>query len=49
MSGEIAALGTALCWTVTVISFELAGKRVGALSVNIIRLFGGYCSSPSTA
>lgn len=41
MSGEIAALGTALCWTVTVISFELAGKRVGALSVNIIRLFGG--------
>ncbi len=41
MTGEIAALGTALCWTVTVMSFEAAGKRVGALPVNIIRLFGG--------
>ena len=39
MTGELAALGTALCWTITVISFEAAGKRVGALSVNIIRLF----------
>ena len=41
MTGELAALGTALCWTITVISFEAAGKRVGALSVNIIRLFLG--------
>jgi len=41
LTGEIAALGTALCWTVTVMSFEAAGKRVGALPVNIIRLFGG--------
>ena len=41
MTGELAALGTALCWTITVISFEAAGKRVGALSVNIIRLFAG--------
>jgi drug/metabolite transporter (DMT)-like permease len=41
MTGELAALGTALCWTVTVMSFEAAGKRVGSLPVNIIRLFGG--------
>ncbi len=41
MTGELAALGTALSWTVTVMSFEAAGKKVGALSVNILRLFGG--------
>lgn len=41
MTGELAALGTALCWTITVISFEAAGKRVGAFAVNIIRLFIG--------
>lgn len=37
-TGEIAALGTALCWTVTVMSFEAAGRRIGALPVNFIRL-----------
>lgn len=36
--GELAALGTALCWTVTALSFERAGKRVGSLQVNLIRL-----------
>ncbi len=36
--GEIAALGTALCWTVSALSFEAAGRRVGSLQVNIIRL-----------
>jgi drug/metabolite transporter (DMT)-like permease len=36
--GEIAALGTAFCWTVTSMSFEAAGKRVGSLAVNLIRL-----------
>lgn len=36
--GEIAALITALCWTITAISFESAGKRIGSLSVNFIRL-----------
>lgn len=39
--GEIAALATAVCWTVTVMSFEAAGKRIGSLSVNIIRLVMG--------
>lgn len=36
--GEIAAFATACCWVVTGISFELAGKRVGSLAVNLIRL-----------
>ena len=36
--GEIAALATALCWTITALSFESAGRRVGSLTVNITRL-----------
>ena len=36
--GELAALGTAFCWTITALSFESAGRRVGSLSVNLIRL-----------
>lgn len=36
--GEIAALITAVCWTVSPVAFESAGKRVGSLSVNYIRL-----------
>lgn len=36
--GEIAALATALCWTITAVSFEAAGKKVGSISVNLIRL-----------
>jgi len=36
--GEIFALLTALCWTVTALSFESATKKVGSLVVNIIRL-----------
>ncbi len=39
--GEIAALITAACWTVTAMAFESAGKRVGALSLNLIRLVMG--------
>jgi drug/metabolite transporter (DMT)-like permease len=39
--GELAALATALFWTVTALSFEIAGKRVGTLSLNLIRLFMG--------
>lgn len=37
-AGELAALSAAFFWTVTSIAFESAGKRVGALSVNLIRL-----------
>ncbi len=36
--GEIAALGTAACWTATSLSFEWAGRRIGSLVVNIVRL-----------
>ena len=36
--GELAALATACCWTVTALSFESAGRRVGSLPVNLIRL-----------
>jgi len=36
--GEIAALATAACWTVTAMAFESAGKRVGSLPVNLLRL-----------
>ncbi|MEL7589620.1 MAG: DMT family transporter [Prolixibacteraceae bacterium] len=36
--GETAALLTAVFWTVTSMAFESAGKRVGSLAVNLIRL-----------
>ena len=39
--GEIASLLTAVCWTFSAIYFEKAGRRVGSLSVNIIRIFLG--------
>lgn len=37
--GEIAALFTAVCWTLNAVAFESAGKKVGSLSVSYIRLF----------
>ena len=37
--GELAALTTAISWTLTAVAFESAGKKVGSLSVNYIRLF----------
>ncbi|MEN8118581.1 MAG: DMT family transporter [Bacteroidota bacterium] len=36
--GEIAAVLTAVFWTVTSLAFESAGKKVGSLAVNLIRL-----------
>ena len=36
--GELAALGTASCWTVSALAFESAGKRIGSLSTNLIRM-----------
>ncbi len=36
--GEFAALATAFFWTITSLSFETASRKVGSLSVNIIRL-----------
>ena len=40
--GEIAALATAVCWTLNAMAFEAAGKRVGSLSVNYIRFFVAF-------
>lgn len=37
-AGELAALGTALCWTATALFFAEAGVRVGSLVVNVLRL-----------
>ena len=37
-AGQLAALGTALCWVATALSFEAAGRRVGSLTVNLVRL-----------
>ncbi len=39
--GEIAALITAVFWTVTALAFEAASKRIGSLAVNILRLTAG--------
>lgn len=37
-TGEIISLGVAASWTITALCFEYAGKRIGALPLNIIRL-----------
>ena len=41
-TGEIAAVFTAIFWTITALSFERASLKIGSLSVNIIRLFLGF-------
>jgi drug/metabolite transporter (DMT)-like permease len=40
--GELAAVATAIFWTITALAFERASLRVGPLAVNIIRLFIGF-------
>ncbi len=37
--GELAALATAVFWTLTALAFETAARKVGSLAVNLIRLF----------
>ena len=37
-TGELIAIGTVLCWTISVQFFEAASKKIGAAAVNIIRL-----------
>ena len=39
--GQFAALATAFCWAITSVSFETAGKKLGALNLNLIRLVLG--------
>lgn len=36
--GHLAALGTASCWAVSSLAFEAAGRRIGSLTLNLIRL-----------
>ncbi|MBN2875567.1 MAG: DMT family transporter [Spirochaetales bacterium] len=36
--GEIAAFGTAICWTVSALFFEKATKRIGVLAVNFYKV-----------
>ncbi|MDA3881015.1 MAG: DMT family transporter [Prolixibacteraceae bacterium] len=37
-TGEVAGLATAICWTATAMSFQVATRRIGSVSVNLIRL-----------
>jgi drug/metabolite transporter (DMT)-like permease len=37
-TGEFAGLATAICWTATAMSFQYASRRIGSVSVNLIRL-----------
>ena len=37
-TGEFAALGVSVCWTMSALFFEKAGYKIGSLSVNFIRL-----------
>lgn len=37
-AGELAALSTAACWVASALAFEAAGRRIGSLTVNLLRL-----------
>jgi hypothetical protein len=37
-AGELAALGTACCWSVSPLFFEAASRRAGADPVNLLRV-----------
>jgi drug/metabolite transporter (DMT)-like permease len=37
-AGQLAALGTAVSWTLTALAFDAAARRIGALSLSLIRL-----------
>lgn len=40
--GAVAALATAVSWTITALAFEYAGKRIGAFALNFLRLAVGF-------
>lgn len=45
-TGQLAALGAASCWAFSALAFETAGRRIGALTLNLVRLviaFGFLC------
>lgn len=40
--GEIAAIATAICWAITSTAFEDAGKRIGSVNLNLLRLLFAF-------
>jgi drug/metabolite transporter (DMT)-like permease len=40
--GELAALMAAVFWTFTALAFESAGKKIGSVTVNLLRLFMAF-------
>lgn len=40
--GEVAALSTAACWAITSMAFESAGKKIGSMNLNLLRLVFGF-------
>ena len=40
--GELAALLTAVFWTITALAFEAASRKIGSMVVNILRLIVGF-------
>ncbi|MBT8493024.1 MAG: DMT family transporter [Deltaproteobacteria bacterium] len=36
--GELAALATAFCWAGSALAFEAAGRRIGSMAVNLLRM-----------
>lgn len=40
--GELAAFGTAICWTASALFFERASKRIGALAVNFYKVCAAF-------
>ncbi|HWN44841.1 MAG TPA: DMT family transporter [Thermoanaerobaculia bacterium] len=42
MTGELAALGAAASWAVTALAIEGGARRIGSLTVNLVRLIFGF-------
>lgn len=40
--GEISAIATAVCWAITSTAFEDAGKRIGSVNLNLLRLLFAF-------
>lgn len=40
--GEMAAIATAFLWAITSVAFEDAGKRIGSVNLNLLRLLFGF-------
>ncbi len=38
-AGQLAALATAVCWTICALCFEYSSKRIGSLPVNLIKMY----------